>query len=334
MNIASVVKQIGVVFLLPISMLAPLSVSAEPIQSPIELTAFAEFSSQRVPLVTKSDDAIEPDQNTFTNAQVLLKVGNVPFPNVPTSQTEAFASSISTAAGVFGVGVSGFFMQNSLPPNAFVASGTFATTISNSDPEDTGVTLDFLIPAPTLRFFGVGNSFPVGADPNLDASAKAQLRLISTLTRADGSTQETVHLDYGLFTFRDPQTGVFFALPTSSDGVGLTRFDEFDGSFGFRLPDLNLREFSFGTFGPGVSLEVGYDYFATASTGFGETGVFAAIGDPFNLTADGGFNLELVGAAQPPDPGSGIPAPGSLALVMLGLTSLAFKQRQAVRVSA
>ena len=333
MNIASVVKQIGVVFLLPmISMLAPLSVSAEPIQSPIELTAFAEFSSQRVPLVTKSDDAIEPDQNTFTNAQVLLKVGNVPFPNVPTSQTEAFASSISTAAGVFGVGVSGFFLQNSLPPNKFVASGTFATTISNSDPEGTGVTLDFFIPAPTLRFFGVGNS--TGADPNLDATAKAQLRLVSTITRADGRTQQVVHLDYGLFTFRDPQTGVFFALPTSSDGVGLSRFDEADGSFGFKLPDLNLREFSFGTFGPGETLEVGYDYFATASTGFGETGVFAAIGDPFNLTVGGGFNLEVVGAAPPPDPGSGVPAPGSLALVMLGLTSLVFKRGQAVRAGA
>lgn len=116
--------------------------------------------------------------------------------------------------------------------------------------------------------------------------------------------------------------------------MGLSRFDEADGSFGFKLPDLNLREFSFGTFGPGESLEVGYDYFATASTGFGETGVFAAIGDPFNLTVDGGFNLEVVGAALPPDPGSGVPPPGSLALVMLGLTSLVFKRRQAVRAGA
>jgi hypothetical protein len=64
-------------------------------------------------------------------------------------------------------------------------------------------------------------------------------------------------------------------------------FDEPDGSFGFRLLPV-IRGFSFSSVGPGESLEFGYDYFATASTGFGETAVFAAIGDPFDLTAGGG----------------------------------------------
>jgi hypothetical protein len=36
----------------------------------------------------------------------------------------------------------------------------------------------------------------------------------------------------------------------------------------------------FSSVGPGEGLEFGYDYFATASTGFGETAVFAAIAIP------------------------------------------------------
>ena len=60
------------------------------------------------------------------------------------------------------------------------------------------------------------------------------------------------------------------------------------------------KNFSFGSVGPGESLEFGYDYFATASTGFGETAVFAAIGDPFDLTAGGGhFEFQLGGAPTP-----------------------------------
>jgi len=67
-------------------------------------------------------------------------------------------------------------------------------------------------------------------------------------------------------------------------------------------------------------LEFGYDYFAQASTGFGETGVFAAIGDPFNLSADGG-NFELhVGDGTPP---SSIPEPDNLTMLGIGLLVVA-----------
>ena len=45
------------------------------------------------------------------------------------------------------------------------------------------------------------------------------------------------------------------------------------------------KDFSFSSIRPGESLEFGYDYFAIVSTGFGESGVFAAIGDPFDLSA-------------------------------------------------
>ena len=127
--------------------------------------------------------------------------------------------------------------------------------------------------------------------------------------------EETVHFDYGMHTLRAPIVGVLLADPTDDALGALSRFDEPDGSFGFRLLPV-IRGFSFSSVRPGESLEFGYDYFATASTGFGETAVFAAIGDPFNLDR-GRRHFEFqVGEAQPPD---SVPEPGSLTTFGIGL---------------
>ena len=110
---------------------APVSVSADIIESDAELTASTSFRSQRVPLVTDFDDEIDG----LGTVQALTRVEGtfaMPFPNIPTSQTQAFASSTNTMVGVFGVGVNGFFFQNSLPRNSLVASGTFNQTLTNN----------------------------------------------------------------------------------------------------------------------------------------------------------------------------------------------------------
>ena len=100
----------------------------------------------------------------------------------------------------------------------------------------------------------------------------------------------------------------------SADAGSVTRIDRPDGSFGFELPELEVNGFRLPSIGPGDTIEFGYEYFARASTGFGETGVFAAIGDPFNLTVGGGrFDL-LVG-----DSPNEIPEPGTLTTFGLGL---------------
>jgi hypothetical protein len=106
--------------------------------------------------------------------------------------------------------------------------------------------------------------------------------------------------------------------------VGITRFDVPDGSFGFRLPELSVG-ISLPELGPGDIMEVSFDYFATASTGFGETGIFAAIGDPFNLSTGGGrFDLQVG------DPGPGglpVPEPATWTLLASGLLALRFGTR-------
>ena len=317
MNIPSTASRTGVAVSLWVAMLAPVSAQAgEVVLSDVTITARSTFSSQRVP--EKSDFDVKtaaPDQ--LLQAARTLVIDGLPFPNVPNSQNAGFSSSAGTVGGVFGVGVNGLHFENSLPPNRYFASGAWTQTLTNNSSvaqESTGV---FSVPAPTIRLFGVGDSFPQGANPDLDAAANVEFRLTTTLTHADGSKVESIVFDYGMHTFRDTIGGALLAN-TTNDALGaLSRFDEFDGSFGFRLVPV-LKEFSFGVVAPGESMVFGFDYFATASTGFGETAVFAAIGDPFDLSAGGSFKVQV----------SGIPEPGSLALMALGLASLSFMRRR------
>jgi hypothetical protein len=305
--------------LLLIAAVTPVSMSADLIDiSDMEMTAFASFNKQGSPEQSAFDSNSGPF-GSLARAEVLVlaQTRSTPFPNVPTSQTQAFGSSATNANGFYAVGVSGFFFQNSLPPNALVASGTATQTITNNSGVAISGTGGFEIPAPTIRFFGVGNSFAPGADPARDATAAISIRFVTKLTHPDGSAVETILVDYGMRSFREPVSGVLVALPTSSDAVGITRFAELGGSFGFRLPDLKAER-SFGNIGPGDSMEVTYDYFAQASTGFGETGVFAAIGDPFNLSASGGrFDIQV-------GPATGVPEPATLATLAVGMVVLGY----------
>lgn len=300
--------------------LAPASVQADVVLSDVGLTARATFSSQRV-TPERSDfhtNTAPPDQ--LLQAAQALVIEGLPFPNQPNSQNAGFASSAATVGGVFGVGVNGFHFQNSLPPNRYFASGRWTQTLTNNSTVTQVSTAAISIPAPTIRFFGVGNSFPAGADPDLDATANVDIRLTTKLTRANGSVVDTVIFDYGMHILRAPIIGVLLADPTDDALGNLSRFDEPDGSFGFRLLPV-LKTFSFGAVQPGESLEFGYDYFATASTGFGETAVFAAIGDPFDLTTSGQFEVQV----------NAIPEPGTLVLLALGLATLCVVRRRASR---
>ena len=325
-------KHIRSATLLLIAALTPVSVSAELIFSDVEYTAFTSATTQLLPEVTDFDSKTVP---IFSPASVQAlsqpTVFSMGFPNIPNSVGSAFASAAQLTLGLSvltGVGVNGFFFENSLPPNALVASTTFSQTLTNNSTTETRFPIaGFFVPTPTMQFFGVGNFFPPGVDPARDAFASVEARAITKITHPNGSIVENIVFDYGMRTLRSPPpglpgSGVFMVVPLSPQSVGITRFDAPDGSFGFRLPELsvgiNLE------LGPGDIMEVSFDYFATASTGFGETGIFAAIGDPFNLSTGGGrFDLQV----GDPGPGVPVPEPATWTLLASGLLALTFGTR-------
>jgi hypothetical protein len=299
-------NRIAQAVLLLMASFAPVSVSAGTIElSDVRISARATFSAQRVPEISDFDVKVAPADQLLQAAQALVIEG-LPFPNVPNSQNAGFASSAGVVGGVFGVGVNGLHFQNSLPPNRYFASGTWSQTLTNNSDVTQVSTGAISVPAPTIRFFGVGNSFPPGADPDLDASAAVNIRLTSKLTHANGSVVDTVHFEYGMHTLRAPIVGVTPGRPDRRALGALSRFDEPDGSFGFRCclwsgvsrspVSARARVWSFG-----------YDYFATASTGFGETAQSSPPSAIRFISTRAAVVSSSVGDAQPdsvPEPGS------------------------------
>jgi hypothetical protein len=319
-----------------VAALAPGAASATLIFSDMNFQTQTTFSTEFLPEARNFDSAFVPNNGAGAANALTLAAGS-PFPNLPVinNLTSAFASaSFLTLGGgaiATGVGANGFFLRNSLPPNRLIAGAIMFQGIANDSSTVTeSVRADFFIPAPTLRFFGVGDFFPAGADPARDAFGIAQMSLTTFLLRTDGSTVTNPILRYGLRTVRDidPQNpGKFSALPVSPESVGLTRFEEEDdGSFVFSLPALEVN-LALPDIGPGETLTLAYDFAAVASTGFGETGIFAAIGDPFDLSASGArFELQIGNVVNPPVPG--VSEPSTFAVLGLGLAMLGMSARR------
>ena len=311
--------------LLLIAALAPLPVSAQSFLgidfSDIKLSAFASVSTQLQPIKTDTDTRSAP-KGSVNIVDALVVARGIPFPNLPSSVGSAFASSAGDNNGLFGVGVNGFFFTNSLPPDALLASVTFSQIITNNSAINVSIFAGVTIPAPTIQLFGVGDFFPAGVDPRRDVTASVNVSFLTRITHPNGTVVDGQPLDYGISLFREPTSGVLLA--TDADGALLSRFEEPDGSFGFQLPNFHVDNLALAEFAPGDVLELTLDYFASASTGFGETGIFAAIGDPFDLRA-GGVRFDLqVGAPTAP-----VPESETWTLFCAGLTVLALRRRRA-----
>jgi hypothetical protein len=332
-------KRISFAAVLLFAAFAPIEGRAALVFSDVFHSATTQARTQLSPPVDDFDSEFIPHQGAG-GVEALSRANGTPFPNLPNSVGSAFASAAQLTLGggnvLSGVGVNGFFLRNSLPPNDLLAQATTSQTITNNSTTDTEILLaDLFIPTPIMQFFGVGDFFPGGADPARDAFGFVEAELSVNLTLADGSSGgRFVLFTYGMNTFRDPlRGGQFTAVPRSSNSVGLTQFDEPDGSFGFRLPEVLLQDVPLAGIGPGESLEVNYVFLASAKTGFGETGIFAAIGDPFNLSGGGGSFTLQVGDPVGLGTGSNIPEPSTLALLGLSLFLISVPARRGQRPS-
>ena len=311
-----------------VAALAPGAASATLIFSDMQFIADTQFTTQLLPEVRNADTEFVPDRGAGA-ANALTRAAGDLFPNVPVASAvnSAFASaSFATFGGgttLSGVGANGFFLRNALPPHSLNATAIMFQSITNDSSTVTERLLAelLIIPAPTMRFFGVDNFFPTGADPARDALGNVEAFLNATLIRADRTLAFTGDLlRYGMRTFRDPQTGVFSASPLGPDSVGLiTEFVEPDGAIVFSMPELVKLDLALADIGPGETLELRYVFNAAGSTGFGETGFFTQIGDPFDLSESGArFEIGHVPGAV-----NAVPEPGTFALLVAGLLGLA-----------
>jgi len=116
-----------------VSLNGAVSVQAgEVVLSDVTLNARTTFSSQRVmPERGDFDVKTAPPDQLLQAAQALV-IDGLPFPNVPNSQNAGFSSSAGTVGEVFGVGVDGLHVENSLPPNRYFASGKWTQTLTNN----------------------------------------------------------------------------------------------------------------------------------------------------------------------------------------------------------
>jgi PEP-CTERM motif len=308
-----------------IAVLVPCTASADDIdRSDVSLTVATSYSNQSHPEVVVPDAKTVPPFSLL-EARALIHGDGVPLR--PSSQTEAFASAAVDASGHFGVGISGIFLQQSLPPNHLLATGAYSQTFTNTGSVDTvSMFLDMFIPRPTIELFGVGDFFPVGRDPGLDVTAKVDTLIVATITHPDGSVDSNVVLDYGMTVSREGGSGssgkLGAVLSRDASAFQLTQnIDEPNGFFEFELDALQLQHFFVGDLGPGDRLAFAYSFIAQGDTGFGETGVFAAIGDPFDLSTGGGS------LAFQFDAPTAVPEPGTWALLAIGLLALRFGAR-------
>jgi hypothetical protein len=311
-----------------VAALAPGAASATLVFSDQSFTVSTRVSSQFAPSVEDRSDKVVPHDG-FGGVESLSRADGEPFPNRPNTVGSAFASAAHLAAGPAGVnsgvGVNGFFLKDSLPRNALSATATHSQTITNTSATQTEpVFADIFVPAPTMHFFGVGKNFPFGNDPSRDVFADVRAELLLFVRHADGTTESVPVLTYGATTFRDALDGFELKVfPISPESTGITPFENDDGSFGFALPELNLVDVHLADIGPLESIDFNYLFSASASTGFGETGIFAAIGDPFDLSAGGG-RLDI---GQALGPVGAVPEPSTGILLAAGLLALAALKR-------
>lgn len=93
-----------------------------------------------------------------------------------------------------------------------------------------------------ITLFGAEVRSFLPSNPALDLTGRVLARIVTKVTRPDGSTDESVSFEYGMRTCRDPLTGEMrVALDSSFAPAAVTR----DGLFlSFALPE---QRFGFET---------------------------------------------------------------------------------------
>jgi hypothetical protein len=228
----------------------------------------------------------------------------VRFPTSPSALPQGFASASFSASGEGGVGISGVTFRR----HRTQANARYEQTIANRGDADANLSMNYQIPFLEAAIL---------AGPNVEGVlADARANFGVTIVDSNGVENFFQIYDYDVQIERAGGVQSVFRssnlITEQGDGelftagdVGGVRYATFGGTR--LLPAIP----------PGGRMEIAYFFNAVGQNVTPELGYQAFVGDPFDISAGGGFEIRLAEPAPVPEPATILLIPGALAGLLL-----------------
>ncbi len=240
----------------------------------------------------------------------------------------AFASALAAFDHTGGVGVTSFIGGDPNPANPdaieqLAAHATWTQDFANNTAEPQDLFAILQIPALQVGLIGVP---PERTSVSATETAEAEVTVAFIVTHADGTTTKGPLFEFGLRAIEKQVPFVqpgHFANFADVQFLGindktLPLFDSFKDNGDDSNPRFDIDAVStrvdFGTLQPGDTLDVVYQLTAVGTTGGGEEGFVAFLGDPFEVSGTSDAFVVSAGPAA-----AAVPEPATWVLMILGI---------------
>jgi hypothetical protein len=227
------------------------------------------------------------------------------FPTSANGLPAGFVSAAFSGEGQGGVGVSGVILSGQTLGRA---RATYTQAITNLSDESQVFFMGYQIPRLEATIFP-GSVFGISS-----VQANAAARLIATVLDENGAELSRNSIfSYELGQAPSPSIG--------EDGIFRSPDLEDEQGDGFLISAAGVRGVAYGPFEGtrflpaipvGGALVLEYQFDAAGSTTSPEHGFQAFVGDPFDISAGGGFEITLAQPAAVPEPATILLIPGAL----------------------
>lgn len=231
------------------------------------------------------------------------------FPTSPSALPAGFVSAAFSGDRKGGVGTSGVIIRDQTLGQA---RATFTEAVTNLSDEPVGMFVTYVIPGLEATIF------PGSVIGNTNVQAFAAARLNATVLDASGAELSRDRI----FTYELGQA----PPPPGGDGIFRSADLADEQGDGFLISAAGVRGVEYGSFEGtrflptipvGGTLIFEYQFEAAGSTISREHGFQAFVGDPFDLSAGGGFDIRLAQPSAVPEPATVVLVPGALVALLL-----------------